>query len=129
MTWTRKGECNGCGWCCVHIGQDVSSFKFIGAEADVEFFKVRGFTIFVDENRKPIGATRLCNTHAPCPEYDGKACRIYETRPITCVDFPAMPEQIRWTPCSYWFEDENGNKIGGSGSPHPAETPIFKPTG
>ena len=129
MTWARKGECNSCGWCCVHFGQDVASFRLIGAEADVDFFRARGFDLFRDGEGKIVGATKLVDLSCPCPHHDPekKSCKVYEARPPTCVDFPQMPEQIRFTPCSYWFEDENGNKIGGQGSPYPVETPIFKP--
>ena len=130
MTWVRKGECNHCSWCCVHFGQDVVSFKMVGADADVEFFRVRGFDLFEDEHGKVVGATKLISQHAPCPQYDGeqKRCKVYNVRPVTCIDYPIIPGQIQYTPCSFWFEDENGNKVGGQGSPYPVETPTFGPS-
>jgi Fe-S-cluster containining protein len=127
-SWTRKGECNGCGHCCQHFGQDVAAFK-LGAEADVEFFKVRGFQLFKDGADRIVAATKLCDLSSPCRHHDAekKACEIYDTRPATCVDFPQQPEQIQYTPCSYWFENEEGQKIGGQGSPHPVAMPVFRP--
>ena len=59
---------------------------------------------------------------APCKLHDmgNKRCLVYDHRPVTCRVFPETPEQIRGTPCSYWFErevDGATEKIGGNGAP------------
>jgi Fe-S-cluster containining protein len=58
---------------------------------------------------------------AECPQLEwvspvASHCRCYADRPQTCQDFPTNPEQVRFSPCSYWFEDEHGHRIGGSGA-------------
>lgn len=105
MTWVRKGECNGCGFCCQAIA--YVQLDFPNLVDDQEFLKVRG--IF------PDGTKRL-HVIDPCSKLlpDNK-CEIYEDRPKTCRDFPTEPALIIDTPCSYWFENtETGEIVRGN---------------
>jgi Fe-S-cluster containining protein len=98
MPLTRKGECNGCGFCC----QVISRVHLLFQTDDAAFLKVRGM--------QPDG-TKWIDIVDPCPQHVDNSCAIYDTRPKTCRDFPQKPEEIRDTPCSYWFEDEEGNRV------------------
>ena len=112
MTWVRHGECNGCGFCCEAIAYvEVALPDQI---EDQEFLRLRGFS--------PEGTKRL-HIIDPCPALrHDKTCSIYETRPRTCREFPTSPDEIVNSPCSYWFENGDGEKIGGGGSPHPVSS-------
>lgn len=125
--WTRQGECNGCGHCCTYVGQSIIHFPIQPDKpVDMAYVTVRGFQVKEGMTGKPtiMGEVLL---YSPCPKHDaaGKRCTVFETRPQQCRDFPASPEQIQDTPCSYWFERmaEDGlvQRIGGSGSPYPAQ--------
>jgi Fe-S-cluster containining protein len=106
--WVRKGECNDCGWCCENVGR----FEITAPPMDIEYLKVRGF------RHTEHGYTLAGDFCSPCPAHIDNRCSIYEDRPQTCKDFPEEPNRIVDTPCSYWFEDELGNKVGGKGSPY-----------
>lgn len=122
LFWVRQGDCNQCGHCCKVI-QPNHRFDLPGEirdEVELEFLKTRGYTI---EGKRAWILTTLM---APCPELDGPgtqdhtyACKVWENRPQTCEEFPLTPAQVRGTPCSYWFEREDGRKVGGDDSPHP----------
>jgi Fe-S-cluster containining protein len=128
LFWVRQGDCNQCGHCCQVI-QPNHRFDLPGEirdETEAEFLTTRGYTI--DGKRAWIMTTLM----APCPElrveetYCGPgdhwrqhSCAVWEHRPQTCQEFPLTPAQVRETPCSYWFEREDGRKVGGDDSPHP----------
>lgn len=114
--WTRHGECDGCGWCCMAIGRVMVKFPFAGR--DPEFDAVRGITDDV----------RIIEVVDPCSklDQDTKRCTIYEKRPQTCRKWPEEPDEIVGTPCTYWFEREDGMVVGGDRSPHPGVTPPTK---
>jgi Fe-S-cluster containining protein len=124
----RKGECNHCGWCCQHDGirREVVTAPYGMRHmhpSDVRFYELRGGKLSSD------GRTirYLTMVYAPCSLHDKEAgrCIEYGDRPLTCREFPQTPGQIEGTPCSHWFEDENGAKRGGLGSPHPT-SPTFE---
>ena len=126
--WTRQGECNGCGHCCIFVGNSTINFPIEeGKPLDLAYITVRGFQVQEGLTGKPsiMGDVLL---YAPCPKHDTekKCCKIYETRPQNCQEFPMQPEQITHTPCSYWFERmrEDGvmERVGGSGSPYPVQS-------
>lgn len=96
----RKGECNDCGFCCVVIARVELQFTF--ENDDPRFKQIRGI--------EPNG-TKQVDVVDPCPQHTGIGCRIHSTRPQTCRDFPTHVDEIRGSPCSYWFEDEEGNVI------------------
>ena len=105
--WVRQGSCNHCGYCCQFIGR----FEMAVPEdmvGDRKFQEVRGF----------VGGKLVGDFYAPCPEHVNARCAIYDQRPITCQEFPTEPNQVKDTPCSYWFENEEGERIGGAGSPY-----------
>jgi Fe-S-cluster containining protein len=112
---TRRGECNHCGWCCQFLGVYRTTVDDESAEAE-RFYSLRHGVKCAD------GKLRLL-THqfAPCTAHDTvqTRCTIYDDRPETCRVFPSTPEQIEGTPCSHWFEGEDGTKRGGLGSPYP----------
>lgn len=123
--WTRRGECNHCGWCCqfsarsvaVVTGDDGAGLR------DPEYYRVRGFRLEWHAG-VPIRATSLVQHYQPCPQHTGAGCALYADRPQTCRDFPWVPRQIVGTQCSYWFErDDDGalKRVGGLGSPYPME--------
>lgn len=115
-TWTRHGECNGCGFCCTAFARQAI-VRDASSVADPAFYRARGFkTVSVD------GVDRLVLfawLQAECPEHVDQSCRIYADRPRTCQEFPTVPADVVGTPCSYWFE-QGPHRIGGSGSPHAA---------
>jgi Fe-S-cluster containining protein len=64
------------------------------------------------------------HAYVPCEAHDqdAKTCMIYEERPEICRTFPVSPDQIEGSPCSHWFESEDGAvKRGGGQSPYPTE--------
>lgn len=115
----RKGECNNCGWCCQFNGIHRNVVQ--AGTGDIDFLKLRGGRL-LDTGE----VLYIAYEYAPCKEHDISCskCKIYDNRPTTCQEFPQEPGQIEGTPCSFWFEDEKGNKRGGDGSPHPTP-PIF----
>lgn len=116
----RRGECNGCGWCCQFEGihRNVAGSGPLGLLSDERrFYELRG-------GSSPDGGQTvryLVHAYAPCSNHDkdAKRCTDYANRPDICREFPSVPGQIEGTPCSHWFEDEHGNRRGGEGSPYP----------
>ena len=94
----RKGECNGCGYCC----QIISRVQLHFPTQDAAFKAARGIS--------PNGI-KWVDVIDPCQHHVDSSCAIHATRPQTCRDFPQTPQEINGTPCSYWFEDEEGNVI------------------
>ncbi len=95
------------------------------AAHDPDFYRARGFErvqVEGGEYRHVLWAW----LDAPCPEMDthiwpyGKIsrCKIQSQKPKTCVEFPRLPQDVAGTPCSYWFTSDDGQAIGGTGSPH-----------
>jgi Fe-S-cluster containining protein len=95
----RKGECNNCGYCCQIISRVELRFTDL---SDQPFLAARGIS---REGFKWV------DIHDPCQHHTGSSCVIHNHRPQTCIDFPQSPEEIKGTPCSYWFEDEEGNVL------------------
>ena len=126
----RMGECNGCGWCCQFEGvQRNIVLPQEGTQkidmSDRKFYELRGGIT----NKEETQVRYVAWVHLPCSAHDQtkKCCTIYDDRPNICRDFPQTPEQIEGTPCSYWFELKNGDKIlrrGGQSSPYPS-SPVF----
>lgn len=122
--FTRKGDCNNCGWCCqfeaVHRCSGVAQD---GGHVDPDtrkFYELRGGQISAD------GRTirYLMHAYVPCSAHDQErsTCSVYDDRPQICRDFPKTPDQIEGSPCSYWFESEVEGQIiyrGGINSPYP----------
>lgn len=115
--WVRKGECNHCGYCCIFAVNRVRLFIKEPNEQDKEFLAVRGFKFAATP--QGIGWEAIAESYVPCPKHQENRCSIYDKRPETCKLFPQFPEQIIGTPCSYWFEDQEGmeKSIGGDASP------------
>lgn len=129
MSWTRHGECNGCGHCCEFVAREVLVRTPEQVARDAAFYRARGFQpVTVDGQVRHV---LWAWVHAPCPElrttvthwtYGTETrhrCAIHEAKPETCAAFPRLPQDIAGTPCSYWFEDGDGRRVGGTGSPHP----------
>ena len=114
MSWTRSGECNGCGHCCATFGR-TPIVRDLSRVADAAFYEARGFQpMTVDGRRVHVLWASL---EAPCPQYqDG--CTIYPERPATCQAFPEHPRDIVGTPCSYHFT-QGAVAAGGDASPYP----------
>ncbi len=124
MFWVRHGDCNQCGHCCETI-EPNHRFDLRGEirdEAEETFLKTRGYTI---EGKRAFIMTTVV---AECPQldrYEGTqaaglmtGCKVWDDRPPTCQEFPITPAQVRGTPCSYWFEREDGRKVGGDDTPY-----------
>lgn len=95
----RKGECNNCGYCCVVISRVKMDFSSMN---DQPFFAARDI---------PTDGIKWFDVVDECKHHVDDSCNIHSTRPQTCRDFPTNPEDIRDSPCSYWFEDEDGNRV------------------
>jgi Fe-S-cluster containining protein len=115
MTWTRHGECNQCGWCCITFGR-APIVRDLSAMADPAFYEARGFQPMQVDGRTVH--VLWASYDAMCPEFRATDCGIYDARPQTCRDYPTHPKDIVGTPCSYYFTHE-GRAIGGDASPHP----------
>ena len=126
--WTRKGDCNHCGWCCIFSVNRSRLFIKAPSDRDREFLLTRGFKPAVTP--MGVGLEILAEAYVPCPQHKNSHCAIYDKRPEACRLFPEFPEQIVGTPCSYWFEDEEGNEkpIGGDASPYARRWSEFRET-
>ena len=118
----RKGDCSFCGFCCRFPFDPVALFFPDGDPKLAELLKVRGFVHGTSEG-KP-GWYSLSLAYQKCPHHINERCALWgkPERPQMCHDFPEKPSQVKATPCSYWFEDEEGveKPIGGEGSPYPS---------
>lgn len=87
-----------------------------------EFLKIRGFQPKTDNGQ--AGLVAWGQVYLRCQYHKDSKCAIFDKpeRPQMCHDFPEKPSQVKNTPCSYWFVDEEGNEapIGGEGSPYPS---------
>lgn len=132
--WTRQGECNHCGACCLFLHNDPIQLGIDVKETSDDRKKLlalRGFRPNDPQNLTQVTAPIFL--YNPCTEYRfpyagyNGSCRIWGQveRPQACTDFPSRPSQIINTPCSYWFERPNGHggvhSVGGQGSPYPGE--------
>lgn len=117
--WVRKGGCIDCGYCCVFAINRSKLFMKAPSEQDREFLLTRGFKPTVTPTGE-VGLEIMAEAYVPCPQHQNNRCAIYDKRPEACKIFPQYPEQIVGTPCSYWFEDEEGKEkpIGGDASPY-----------
>lgn len=100
----RKGECNNCGFCCKVISRVKVDFTITN---DPPWLEARGI---------PADGIKWFDIVDPCPKLEQATpeetrCTIHETKPKTCQDFPTHPDDIRDSPCSYWFEDEYGRRL------------------
>jgi Fe-S-cluster containining protein len=118
MSWTRHGECNGCGFCCQTFTRQAI-VRNPDEVDDLAFYQARGFTETTVDGRRCL--VLLGWMTAPCPQHVESSCRIYADRPRTCREFPAQPSDIVGTPCSYWFT-HGDLTAGGLGSPHPTSS-------
>ena len=130
MEWTRKGECNHCGFCCMFLSNSLTPVNST-AEAltppgkecvDEAHLVVRQFEE-VGPGRYQGGAW----LYSPCSEYDMDTlrCGINDKKPMTCREFPTTPDQVLGTPCSYYFERTADDKVfrqGGEGSQFPGRS-------
>ena len=110
--WTRHGECDGCGECCLFVSTHQLVLVQPSREpvpSDYAYFKVRGFMI----NQLDDVASKYVNFYAPCPEHDAenRLCRVHERKPESCIAFPQHPDHIAWLSCSYWFSRWNDGKL------------------
>lgn len=127
MAWTRHGECSHCGWCCQYGAWSTAVVENAQGLSDPQYYRVRGWVLHHVEG-VPVQATARIAHYQPCPSFVGVAgvpgCRLIGDpgRPATCHAFPTEPRQVRDIPCSYWFESEAGERIGGNGSPYPTPT-------
>lgn len=124
--WVRKGECNHCGYCCVFAVNRARLFIKEPNEVDREFLVVRGFKLAITP--MGTGLEIIADCYVPCPKHVNNRCSIYDRRPEACKLFPQSPEQILGTPCSYWFEDEEGKErpMGGDASPYAIKHTKFR---
>lgn len=118
MAWERHGECNHCGHCCHFRFGKIEAFLAQPDEKQAELMRMLGFRDAEREGKK--GLLRMTSLSAECPNHQQDRCAIYEHRPAICREWPTSPEQVRGTPCSYWFEDMEGKEkpVGGEGSPY-----------
>jgi len=130
MIWTRKGDCNGCGWCCQFVYFNVNLIMPVErcGTHEREYYQTRKLRLLHHGGEQCVQLNgQLWN---PCQHHDNEAkqCKIYETRPQWCREFPTKPEHILSTPCSYYFsrELENGRieYAGGDGSPYPGSSTV-----
>ena len=120
-TFVRKGDCNGCGWCCQFLSvlRVTVPVAIAKDEDQARFFTLRHAVT------GPDGRMRfLAHQFAPCISHDNvnKCCTVYAERPQVCSQFPVSPDHIEGTPCSYWFERDTEKGVerrGGLGSPYP----------
>ena len=129
MTWKRQGECNHCGFCCLFLSNIEVELNSTRAElvdtegnVDEKHLHVRGF-----ERGEGDAYHGKALFYSPCEEYNihEMRCSIQASKPKTCVEFPAIPEQVLGTPCSYYFEecvDGHAARMGGDQSPYPGRT-------
>jgi Fe-S-cluster containining protein len=76
--------------------------------SDVEYYRVRGFRI-VHIDGVAVAARGTVWHRCDCPQHQENRCAIYPTRPKTCQDFPTSPDQIKGTPCTYRFVEEDAD--------------------
>ena len=134
MTWTRQGECNHCGFCCLFLASEphILSFNKDGIKNkdggfDAPHAQIRGLV------EQPDGSMAVpAWFYSPCTAFDTKElrCGIHETKPEVCKDYPWLPSQVIGTPCSFYFEKvtTGDDKVlrtlrqGGQASPFPGRT-------
>lgn len=129
--WTRQGECNHCGYCCLFLATQAhmlalekDGFRDQHGKFDEQHLKVRHV---MTDQAEPSKVVTHAWFYSPCSEFkvDELRCGIQETKPYTCSAYPWDPEQVIGTPCSYFFEkkqDDTTLRIGGQGSPYPGHT-------
>lgn len=128
LDYIRRGECNHCGWCCQFEGIERRVLEPPAGKRTLDsdeqrFYQLRGGRVDVVFQRVRF----VSYSYLPCSEHDvvAKRCRNYADRPEICQAFPARPEQIESTLCSYWFEatlqDGTVERRGGQGSPYPTQ--------
>ena len=124
--WIRRGECNHCGYCCLFAVNRARLFIKEPNAQDREFLIIRGINLAV----KPmgVGLEYIADSYVPCPKHVDNRCSIYDKRPEACKLFPQFVEQVLGTPCSYWFEDEEGveKPMGGDASPYAVKHARFR---
>lgn len=115
MAWTRHGTCNNCGHCCQTFARQPV-VRDLSRVDDPAFYEARGFAPHVVDGR--VYSMLWVDLLSPCPQHRDQRCAIYDTRPLTCQDYPRHPRDIVGTPCSYWFAADHV-VAGGLGSAHP----------
>lgn len=126
VKWVRKGECVHCGYCCLFAVNRSRLFIKEPNEQDREFLTVRGFKLAASS--LGVGLEYIADSYVPCPKHVDNRCSIYDKRPEACKLFPQFVEQVLGTPCSYWFEDEEGveKPMGGDASPYAVKHAQFR---
>ena len=124
--WIRRGECNHCGYCCLFAVNRARLFIKEPNAQDREFLIIRGFNLAVTP--MGVGLEYIADSYVPCPKHVESRCSIYDKRPEACKLFPQFVEQVLGTPCSYWFEDEEGveKPMGGDASPYAVKHARFR---
>lgn len=110
----RHGECDMCGWCC-EILATGAKLLFPLEPMGKDYLEARGIEIV--EGR--VGYKQL-DIIDPCQHLcEDKTCAIHDTKPQYCRDWPRNPEDVIGHPCTYWFELDDGRRVGGTRSPYP----------
>lgn len=134
MTWTRQGECNHCGFCCLFLTAEPHMLTFNKetmkdkeGKYDAAHAQVRGMAE-QDGGEMVVPAW----FYSPCTAFDTTElrCGIHEEKPQLCKDFPWLPSQVVGTPCSYYFEKTTTGpdlviktlRQGGQSSPFPGRS-------
>jgi len=120
--WTRHGDCNGCGACCMVLAQPVT-IRLTMPTLDVDYQVARGIVVQDDGTAVVTGALV-----SPCPQLTAESrCRLHGLTPDTsakpryCQDYPTAPHQIAMHHCSYWFT-RGEEAWGGQASPYPTRS-------
>jgi Fe-S-cluster containining protein len=82
-----KIDCRKCGNCCRELGA-VMEAKDIARMAGAEHLTLAEFKRKYLEDTREKG--RFVVRQRPCPFLSGTACRHYDIRPESCVEFPFL---------------------------------------
>lgn len=88
-------DCRECGNCCraldVELGEDDLQRLASGLQTTTAAIRSH---VSIQDRGDPdvIGIFR----HKPCPFLRGKLCSVYQHRPTTCQDYPALTPDFRW---------------------------------
>jgi hypothetical protein len=122
----RKGECNGCGECCLILCPVRGTITIEIPGGDRDWLKARGLRVMAFRDAGPntgqLVEVEVDGTlNQPCPhlfaapqDWDWKyVCDLtarvqgaVDDRPQWCKDFPTLPEHVARLPkCGYYFEE------------------------
>lgn len=104
-----------CGWCCENLVPPID-FYFPLEKLGEDYAEARGMSV-----KDGVGHKRL-PVFDPCQHlWSDMKCAIHNSKPNYCRKWPFEPDHVVGVPCTYWFENEDGDVIGGLRSPHPTE--------